>query len=71
MHWWQKACKNRGQTFHIHFGLNKYNNKNLKHEIDFIIKQNWILAEQRLKNQTDELMCKYKHGNNSHENEKQ
>ena len=39
--------------------------EDLKHEIEFIIKNNESLAEIK------QLLLKYKHGNNIHENEKQ
>ena len=44
---------------------------NLKLEIDFIIKHNDLLAEHAIKDQTCQLLCKYKHGNNIHQNGEQ
>ena len=41
--------------------------KNLKHEIEFIIKSNESLADNKRKNETNQLLLKYKHGNNIHE----
>ena len=45
--------------------------QNLKHEIEFIIKSNESLAEDKIKNEIKPLLLKYKHGNNIHENRKQ
>ena len=41
--------------------------KNLKHEIESIIKSNEYLAENTIKNEIEKLLLKYKHGDNSHE----
>ena len=46
-------------------------NENLKHEIEFIIKNNESLAENKIKNEIEQLLSKYKHGNNIHEHRKQ
>ena len=54
------------KNFHFYFDLPKDIDRNLKHEIDYIIKQNGFLAEQRIKNKTDRLFSKYKHGNYIH-----
>ena len=43
----------------------------LKQEIYSIIEDNGFLAEQRIKNETDQLLHKYKHGNNIHGHRKQ
>ena len=40
-------------------------------EIEFIIKSSESLAENKIKNDTKQLLLKYKHGNNSHEHRKQ
>ena len=45
--------------------------KNLKHEIEFIIKYNESLAENRIKKEIEELLLNYKHGNNIHGHGKQ
>ena len=37
----------------------------------FIIKINEHLAENKIKNETEKLLLKYKHGNNIHEHGKQ
>ena len=43
----------------------------LKHEIDFIIKQNEFLAEHLIKNEVSRLLLKYKHENDIHKHRKQ
>ena len=45
--------------------------KNVKNESEFIIKSNESLAENKLKNEIEQLLSKYKHGDNIHEHEKQ
>ena len=37
--------------------------KNLKHEMEFIIKSNKSLAENKIKNEIEQLLLKYKHEN--------
>ena len=47
-------------------------NENLKREIEFIIKGNESLAEKIIKkNEIEQLLLKYKDGNNIHEHRKQ
>ena len=56
------------------FCLPKDIDKNWKHEIEFIIKQNEYLAANKIKNETEQLLFKYKkykRGNNIHEHRKQ
>ena len=48
------------KTFCFSFDLSKDVDKNLKHEIEFI-----------KKSETEQLLLKYKHGNNIHEHGKQ
>ena len=48
-------------------GLSEDESKNLENEINFIIKQNEVLAEQTIKNKISQFLSKYKHGNNIHE----
>ena len=55
------------QTFHFDFDWPKDVDKNLKHKIEFIIKSNKFLADNKIKNKTEQLLSKYKHGNNIHE----
>ena len=59
------------KSFHFHFDLHKDADKYLKHEIDSVINGNGFLAEQRIKNKIDQLLFKYKHGNDIHEPRKQ
>ena len=59
------------KTFCFNFDWPKYANENLKHEIEFIIKSNESLAENKIKNETEQLLLKHKHVNNIHEHGKQ
>ena len=45
--------------------------KSLKHEIELIIKNNQSLAENKIQNELEQLLLKYKHGNNIHEHGKE
>ena len=45
----------------------KDSDKNLNHEIEFIIKQNESFAEHQIKNEIDQLLSKYKHGSDIRE----
>ena len=55
------------KTFYFDFNWPKDFDDNLKHEIDFIIKSNEYLAENKIKSYIEILLSKYKHENNSHE----
>ena len=55
------------KTFSFNFDWSKYVNENLKREIEFIIKCNEYLAENKIKNETEQLLLKYNHGNDIHE----
>ena len=59
------------KTFCFNLDWSKDINENLKHDIEFIIKSNESLAENKIKNQIKQLLLKYKHGNNIHEHGKQ
>ena len=59
------------KTFSFHFVWAKDVDENLKHETEFIIKTNESLVENKIKNGIEQLLLKYKHGNNIHENIKQ
>ena len=59
------------KTFCFNFDLPKGVDENLKCEIEFIIKNNESLAEIIIKNEIEQLLLKYKHGNNIHEHGKQ
>ena len=54
------------KTFYFHFDWPKNVDENLNHKIKFIIKCNESLAENKIKNETEQLLSKYKHGNNIH-----
>ena len=43
----------------------------MKHEIEYIIKSNKALVENKIKNEIQQLLSKYKHGNNISEYGKQ
>ena len=58
------------KTFCFNFNWLKDGDENLKHKIEFIIKSNESLAENKLKNDVQQLLLKYKHGNNIHERRK-
>ena len=59
------------KTSCFNFDRPKDVDENLKHEIEFIIKSNESLAENKLKSKIEQLLLKYKHGNNIHDHEKQ
>ena len=59
------------KIFYFDFNWRKNANENLKYEIEFIIKNNEFLAENKIKNKTEQLLLKYKHGNGIHEHGKQ
>ena len=59
------------KTFYFDFDLPKDVDKDLKREIGHITKQNGYIAKQRIKNETNQLLFKYKHGNNTHEHRNQ
>ena len=59
------------KTFCFNFHWPKYVDENLMHEIQFIIKSNESIDENKVKNEIEQLLLRYKHGNNIHEHEKQ
>ena len=59
------------KTFYFDFDWPKDIDENLKHEIKYIIKINKSLAENKMNNEIEQLLSKYKHGNNIHEPGKQ
>ena len=59
------------KPFCFNFNLPKDVDENLKREIEFIIKNNESLAKIIIKNEAEQLLLKYKHGNNIHEHGKQ
>ena len=59
------------KTFYFDFDWPKNVGENLKHEIEFIIKSNESFVENKMKNETKQLLSKYRHGNSIHEHGKQ
>ena len=59
------------ETFCFNFDWSKQVDENLKHKVEYIIKSNESLAENKMKNEIEQLLLKDKHENNIHENEKQ
>ena len=59
------------KTFYLDFDWPEDVNENLKHEIEFIIKINESLAKNKIKNEIEQLLSKFKHGNDIHEHGKQ
>ena len=57
-------------TFYFYFDWPNGVDENLKHEVEFIIKNNESLAENKIKNKIEQLLSKYKDGNNIHEHGK-
>ena len=58
------------KTFCFNFDWPKDVDENLKHKIEFTIKSNEYLAENKIKNEIQQLLVKYKNGNNIHDYEK-
>ena len=59
------------KTFYFGFDWPEDVDGNLKHEIEFIMKSNESLAEHKIKNEIEQLLSKYKNGNNIQEHGKQ
>ena len=59
------------KTICFNFDWPKDVDENLKHEIEFTIKSNESLVENKIRNEIEQLLLKYKHGNNNHEHGKQ
>ena len=59
------------KTFCFNFDFLRDIDEHLMHEIEFIIKSNESLAENKVKNEIGQLLLKYKNGNNIHEYRKQ
>ena len=55
------------KTFYFDFDWPKDVDEDLKHEIEFIIKNIESLPDNNIKNDTEQLLSKYKHGNNIQE----
>ena len=50
------------KTFYFHFDWPIDVDQNLKHEIEFIVKDNKSLADNKIKNKIKQLLLQYKHG---------
>ena len=59
------------KTFCFNFDWPKDVDENLKHKTELILKSNEFLAENKIKNEIEQLLWKYKHGNDIHEHGKQ
>ena len=59
------------KTFCFNFDWPKDVDENLKHEIEFIRKSNQSLAKSKIKIEIEQILSKYKNGNNIHEHGKQ
>ena len=59
------------KPFCFNFDWPKDADENLEHEIEFTIKSNESLFENKIKNEIEQLLLKYKHGNNMHEHRQQ
>ena len=58
------------QTFYFYFDWPKDVDKNLENKIELIIKGNESLAENKINNEIEQLLSKYKYVNNIHEHGK-
>ena len=59
------------KSFYFDFDCHKDVDENLKHEIELITKINESLADNKIKNETEQLLLNYKYANNIHEHGKQ
>ena len=55
------------KTFCFDFDWSKDIDENLKHEIEFLVKSNKSFSENKIKNKAEQLLSRYKHGKNIHE----
>ena len=58
------------KTFYFDFDWPKDVDKNLENKIEFIINSNESLAENKINNEIEQLLSKYKYVNNIHEHGK-
>ena len=58
------------KTFSLNFDWPGCVDENFKHEIEFIIRSNKSLADNKIKNEIEQLLLKFKHGNNLPEHSK-
>ena len=59
------------KTFFFNFDWPKDVDENLKYEFEFTVKRNESLAENKIKNQIERFLLKYKYENNIDEHRKQ
>ena len=59
------------KTFYLDFDWPKDVDEKLKNEAEFIIKSNEFFAENKIKNEIEQLLLKYNYGKNIHEHGKQ
>ena len=59
------------KTFCFNFYWPKDVDKNSNYEIEFIVKRNKSVAENKINKGTEQLLPKYEHGKNIHEHRKQ
>ena len=59
------------KTFYFDFDWPKDVDKNLKQDVEFTIKDNQSLAENKIKIKIEQLLLKYKLRNDIHEHSKQ
>ena len=59
------------KTFYLDFDWPKDVDEKLKNEVEFIIKGNEFFAENKIKNEIEQLLLKYNYGKNIHEHGKQ
>ena len=59
------------KTFYFDFDWPRDVDKNLENKIEFIINSNESLAENKINNEIEQLLSKYKYVNNIHEHGKQ
>ena len=59
------------KSFYFNFDWTNNVDENLKLEIELIIKINESFAGNKIKNKIEQLLSKYKHGNDIHEHGKQ
>ena len=59
------------KTFYFDFDWPEDVDENLAHKIEFILKSNESLAENKIRKEIEQLLLKYKHGKDIHEHGKQ
>ena len=59
------------KTFSFYFDFPKDGDENLMQEVEFLIKSNETSARNKIRHEIEQLLLKYKNGNNIHEYGKQ